>query len=285
MILFLDIDGVLVNRGVVTQRDTFYPPAVTALNQFCAIPDCRIVITSAWRVGRSVENLAELFKSNDVGLEVVGKTASAKYGSKRGEEILDWIEENNYTGPYIVIDDETFDIDPFIPSHKIIHVKGGLAEEGLTKAHINTYIEKLRELNGATVIVDPWWQIRPLIDYVDQMIVRNQTKRRRTMCSQTTEEAIKTVVGELVVMRRSFTGRDVYERMHNKHIRRDEDFSGCTEGPAEISKDVRRMFNGSHTLFQGYGSTIVPHDNGPVMYFPLPYHAKVKVSKILSNLS
>jgi hypothetical protein len=286
MIIFLDIDGVLVNRKVITERNKFYAPAVTALNQFCAIPDCRVVVSSAWRVNRSVEELSELFKANGVGLEVVGKTPSTAYDGKRGAEILAWLKDNKYTGPYIVIDDEIFDIAPFISSHKIIHVRGGLAEEGLTKEHIDIYLENLRELNGATVIVDPWWQIKPFINYVDQMARQKPNQERRSkMCSQSTMHAIETVIGELTAMRRSFTGRDVYERIHNKHVRRDEDFSGCTEGPGEVSKDVRRLFNGSHTLFSSYGSTIVPHDNGPVMYFPLPYHAKVKVSKILSNLS
>ena len=284
MIIFLDIDGVLVTRETVRERDKFYAPAVAALNSFCAIPECKIVVSSAWRVGRSIEELNKLMGDNNVALEVLGKTASTKLDGKRGEEILDWIEEHRYDGPYIVIDDEDFDIAPYIPAHKIILVKDGLAEEGLTRKHISDYIERLRALNGATVIVDPWWQIRPLLNNVDQMI-NTKTKRRKKMCSQNDFTVIETAVGELVRMRKTFTGEDVHKRIHNKHVRRTANFSGFQESARGVSREVRKMFNGRHSLFAAYGSALVQHDKGPVIYFALPHHAKIKATKIAGMLS
>jgi len=284
MIIFLDIDGVLVNREVVRERDKFYAPAVAALNGFCAIPECQVVISSAWRIGRSIEELQKLFSDNNVGLEIIGKTDSTKFNGKRGEEILDWIEANHYTGPYIVIDDEDFDIAPYIPAHKIIYVKDGLAEEGLTRKHISDYMERLRELNGATVIVDPWWQIRPHLTYIDQMI-NSKTKRREKMCSPQDFSAIEVVIGELTRMRRTFTAEDVYKRIHNKHVRRDEDLTGFSESTRGVSREVRQMFNGRHPVFASYGSTLVQHTKGPILYFALPHHAKIKANKIASLLS
>jgi hypothetical protein len=284
MILFVDIDGVLVTREVVRERNKFYAPAVAALNVFCAIPEARIVVSSAWRVGRSVEELDRLFGHNEVAVRVIGKTRDDRFNDKRGEEILDWIEANRYNGPYIVIDDEIFDIAPYIPAHKIIHVKHGLSEEGLTRKHIEDYLERLRELNGATVIVDPWWQIRPFITYVDQMI-NAKTKRREDMCSPQDFSAIEVVVGELTRMRRTFTAEDVYKRIHNKHIRRDEDLSGFQESARGVSKEVRQMFNGRHPVFSDYGSTLVQHSKGPILYFALPHHAKIKANKIAQVLS
>jgi hypothetical protein len=227
--------------------------------------------------------LQKLFSDNNVAVEVIGKTSSDKISGHRGEEILEWIDENRYDGPYIVIDDEDFDIAPYIPAHKIIHVKNGLEEEGITRRHIDDFLERLRELNGATVIVDPWWQIRPFIMYVDQLI-NTKTKRREKMCSAQDFNAIETVVGELVSMRRTFTGEDVYNRIHNKHIRRPMKFDGFQESARGVSKEVRQMFNGRHTAFAGYGSTLVPHDNGPVLYFALPHHAKSKARKIAKML-
>ena len=91
---------------------------------------------------------------------------------------------------------------------------------------------------------------------------------------------IASVVGELVRMRRSFTGEDVYNRIHNKYIRRDEDYRGCSADAKQVSRSVRMMFNGKEDVFAEYGSTIVPDNTGPVVYFPLPHHAKVKVNKI-----
>jgi hypothetical protein len=283
MILFVDIDGVLVNREMLKQRYKFYAPAVDALNSFCALPDIGIVVSSAWRVGRSVKDLSTLFESNGVVIRVIDKTPSHKIDRQRGEEILDWIEDNRYNGPYIVIDDEDFDIAPYIPAHKIIHVKNGLAEKGLTREHIAEYIKRLQELNGATTIADPWWQIRPHLNYIDQ-IINSKTKRRKNMCSQNDFNVIETVVGEMVRMRMTFTGEDVYKRVHNKHVRRTEDFSGFQESPKGVSREVRKMFNGRHPAFASYGSTLVQHNKGPVLYFALPHHAKIKANKIANVL-
>jgi hypothetical protein len=283
MILFLDIDGVLVTRETVCERDKFYAPAVSALNIFHSVPGCKAVITSAWRVGRTVEDLNRLFVHNGVAIKIIGKTDSTKLNGKRGEEILDWIEKNRYKGPYIVIDDEIFDIIPYIPMHKIIYVKNGLAEEGLTQKHIIEYVKMLQDLNGATVIADPWWQIRPHLNYIDHLI-NTKMKRRENMCSQSDFSVIELVVTELTKMHRTFTGEDVYKRIHNKHIHRKTDISNFQESAKEVSREVRKMFNGRHATFALYGSTLVPHNNGPVLYFPLPHFAKVKSTNIAKML-
>lgn len=93
---------------------------------------------------------------------------------------------------------------------------------------------------------------------------------------------VENVVQELVNLRKSFTGEDVYKRIHNKYIRnrpaRYQDL--CSASPRNVSDAVRKMFNTKHKYFGAYGSTIVPHNSGPVVYFPLPHHAKVKVSRI-----
>jgi hypothetical protein len=285
MILFLDIDGVLVTRETVRERNKFYAPAVAALNRFCAVPDARIVVTSAWRVGRTVEELNRLFGHNNVAIRVIDKTDDSSFNKDRGQEILDWIEKERYNGPYIVIDDEIFDIVPHIPNHKIIHVKHGLSEEGLTDKHVQDYLEYLRDLNGATVIADPWWQIRPLITCIDEAIKQSKTKRREKMCSQNDFQVIETVVGEMIRMRQTFTGEDVFKRIHNKHVRRAQKFSGFQESAQGVSQEVRKMFNARHPLFASYGSTLVQHDSGPVLYFALPHHAKIKANRIAQKLS
>ena len=283
MIIFLDIDGVLVTREVLRERNKFYAPAVAALNSFCALTSCSIVVSSAWRIGRSVEELARLFKHNGVALDVISKTESSSITSQRGEQILDWIEEHRYTGPYIVIDDEDFDIAPYIPAHNIIQVEDGLSKEGLTRKHISDYMERLRVLNGATVIVDPWWLLCPLITYVDHMI-NTKKKRREDMCSPQDFSAIEVVVGELTRMRKTFTAENVYKRIHNKHVRRDEDLTGFQESASGVSKEIRQMFNSRHAIFADYGSTLVQHTKGPILYFALPHHAKTKATKIAGML-
>lgn len=133
----------------------------------------------------------------------------------------------------------------------------------------------------ALVVVDPWWQIRPIID----ILIRKPERRKKMQLSTNTQEAVKLVVGELVRMRRTFTGEDVHTRIHNKRVRRGQDLSGCTEGPRDVSMFTRQLFNGKDAVFTNYGSTLVPHQTGPVVYFALPFHAKRKMTKILDSLN
>lgn len=63
------------------------------------------VISSSWRMGRTIEELNKLFAKKGLILhEIVGKT---KHGKTRGEEINEWLKDNNVeSNPFIVIDDE-----------------------------------------------------------------------------------------------------------------------------------------------------------------------------------
>jgi len=266
-LIFLDIDGVLVDWNTIASpeykknRDYFRPKCVEAFNLFSEVPNCAIVVSSAWRIGQTTEDLQKLFMKNGVVVSVIGKTSSASIKADRGEQILSWIEENNYSGEYIVIDDEMSDITEHIASGKLVDIKDGLYNGGLNKKIVAEVLVKLRGVLGYA-----------------------PPKRRSDMCAPQTMTAIETVIGELTRMRRSFTGRDVHTRMHSKFVRRDEDFSGCAEPAREISRDVRKLFNAKHPAFKDYGSAIVYHDNGPVLFFALPHHAKVKARKIEGKL-
>jgi len=105
------------------------------------------------------------------------------------------------------------------------------------------------------------------------------------MCAPNDFKAIEVVVGELTRMRKTFTAEDVYKRIHNKHVRRFEDLSGFQESTKGVSKEVRQMFNGRHPLFASYGSALVQHNHGPILYFALPAHAKTTASRIAATLS
>jgi len=116
----------------------------------------------------------------------------------------------------------------------------------------------------------------------------NDFKNKRgvtVMCSPQDFSTIETVVSELIRMRKTFTAEDVYNRIHSKYVRRPEDLSGFTESAKGVSIEVRKMFNGRHPLFANYGSTLVQHNSGPILYFALPHHAKLKANKIAKRLS
>lgn len=89
-------------------------------------------------------------------------------------------------------------------------------------------------------------------------------------------DAVKLVIAELVKLRWSFTGKTVHERMNNRRIRRDTPVV-CSASEKAVSTVVRRLFNAGDPVFQGYGSTLTVPTMGPVLFFPLPAHAKKKV--------
>lgn len=100
------------------------------------------------------------------------------------------------------------------------------------------------------------------------------------MLNQDQMTVVETVVGELIKMHRTFTGQDVYNRINNKKIRHEIPLPQVTLAQDDVSKYVRYLFNTKHIVFYRYGTTIIPHKYGPVMYFPIPYHAKKAVERI-----
>lgn len=151
MVIFLDIDGVLVTREEITKsmgrNAKFKPAAVAALNKLCAITGGKIVVTSAWRVGKTLLELRELMASNKVKAPVIGKTLqlteSEMPGLARGRaaEIIHWINEIGYPGDYVVVDDDITDILPHIPPDRVIYVRDGMAKTGLTDSLVNNWID------------------------------------------------------------------------------------------------------------------------------------------------
>lgn len=112
MILFLDFDGVL--HPIPTQDRNLLchiPRLETVLRAF---PDVVVVISSWWRASSTIHELREYF-SADIRERIIDMTpvvtemapgslflASAKM---RHDEILQWIADNIYTGPWVALDD------------------------------------------------------------------------------------------------------------------------------------------------------------------------------------
>lgn len=113
-IIFLDIDGVLnsqkwykhrweqMDMKEVEERYPFFefdPEAVQKLNHLVSETGSKVVVSSTWRMGRSVEELQALL--NEVGFtgEVIDKTpvfhdlVGHSYSVPRGCEIDHWLKE------------------------------------------------------------------------------------------------------------------------------------------------------------------------------------------------
>lgn len=129
-VIFLDVDGVLNSEEwMKSRRDKysmddihtqypfyeFSPDLVANLNKITDATGAKIVVSSTWRLGRTVEQLIELLKSVGVTGEVIDKTdhmgAPSKLGSTitgekptekmgytipRGCEIAHWLKGKNF---------------------------------------------------------------------------------------------------------------------------------------------------------------------------------------------
>ena len=123
-ILFLDFDGVLnseqsahwchkrgvENGGFSPRNPEFCPYSVNNLEYILKeYPDLKIVVSSAWRLGRTVEELQELlFKYANVPKDrVIDKTKTLRnFSDDRGYEIQDWLDRNP-TEKFCIVDDDS----------------------------------------------------------------------------------------------------------------------------------------------------------------------------------
>lgn len=141
-IIFLDIDGVLNtddNWGKREPKEASTPHCIAALNKITNATGAKIVVSSAWRIDRTVQQLKDILAEMGVIGEVIGKTPSLD--GQRVTEIKAWISMNlgDWPESFITIDDEWIgDSDEF----QAIHIKP-YYREGLTEAQADQAITLL----------------------------------------------------------------------------------------------------------------------------------------------
>lgn len=126
-LLFLDIDGVLNSvqsngmyhkfrkAGTIPDHyrpfrsDEFCPISVSNLIDIIEkVEDLKIVISSTWRIGTPVEELQTLLENLGIPKGVVIDKTPILSGVERGNEIYDWLTENNHLKTkYAVLDDDS----------------------------------------------------------------------------------------------------------------------------------------------------------------------------------
>ena len=122
-LIFLDIDGVLncqlfydeqldgsyVEQNICKKR-------VGWLNDLCKDTGAKIVISSTWRMGRTIDEMRDILNEVGATFEIIGMTPILRNeGCVRGNEIQQWIEKNDsITGlpyydysDYVIIDDDS----------------------------------------------------------------------------------------------------------------------------------------------------------------------------------
>lgn len=107
-IIFLDYDGVIRLTNSFTGKAEFNKECVKLLSKFCIKYDFRIVVISSWKDYYDYqEMLYESGLSRQVKIE--GKTENFYYDS-RDEEIYNYLLIHPYTGKFIIIDDEEYNV-------------------------------------------------------------------------------------------------------------------------------------------------------------------------------
>jgi len=140
-VVFLDFDGVLVNKKSWYVRSglqaTADPPCIEALNVITRKTGAGIVISSSWRIGQTLAELACILKSWGVAGKLIGKTPWIA-DKDRGDEISAWLEAYPHPVDRFVILDDDADMGRLEE-----HLVKTEFDEGLTMEHAQRAIAKL----------------------------------------------------------------------------------------------------------------------------------------------
>jgi hypothetical protein len=111
--LFLDFDGVLHPEGVPHRRLFERLPAVEEI--LLAHPQVRVVVSSTWRLRRSISELRQLFDPGVAG-QVIGRTPHLDDGQPfaRERECLQWLRSHaDAWSAWVALDDRPWLFKPF----------------------------------------------------------------------------------------------------------------------------------------------------------------------------
>lgn len=134
-ILFLDFDGVLHPEHCHESKHFCCLPILEdALRH---VPECRIVITSTWRLEKSYEALVQKF-SPDIATMIEGITPrycdltnvpNTLVGYKREAECHAWLWANNSSHcNWVAVDDRSWLYRPFCKSLFLVDGRAGLTQ-------------------------------------------------------------------------------------------------------------------------------------------------------------
>lgn len=149
-VIFLDIDGVLNSEEFFIKRDKKHikaleeenkdylvydldKKAVKILNETLNLTNCEIVLSSSWRIF-GLERVNNALKEVGFKYEINYKTTMDDMD--RGLQIKKFAEENNVEN-YIVLDDESFDIDKHITLERFIKTNW---RTGMLECHKNRIV-------------------------------------------------------------------------------------------------------------------------------------------------
>lgn len=150
-IIFVDIDGVLVTWDSLHRWSKFghkgammEPECSKILNEILEETGASIVVSSSWRIGRTMEQLEKELSEGGVNTATLIDKTPRRQDSKRGLEIQEWLRNQafvtlNPIDKFVILDDEISDMDPL--KHLVVQTS---MEKGLTKEHKEQIIKMLK---------------------------------------------------------------------------------------------------------------------------------------------
>ena len=108
-VCFADIDGVLndpdflLSNPQKTSINALDPYRIVLLRHLCQTTQAKVVLTSTWR-----DDLKARKYLKQCGIPIIGATP---HGKDRGQEIHQWLLDKQFTGEYIILDDECSELN------------------------------------------------------------------------------------------------------------------------------------------------------------------------------
>lgn len=129
-VIFLDIDGVLNNQQTFKSRYEHHQSTgewlleideimVSRLANIVKETNAKIVLSSSWRNGFSYDTCEPLGEQaqglvdilNEYGLSIYSRTGN---GRDRTDEIDEWLYNHNDIDTFVILDDDSYDLQKFI---------------------------------------------------------------------------------------------------------------------------------------------------------------------------
>lgn len=131
-VLFLDIDGVLNRTGFhpgesVGLRSWIEPELARRLCEVLDATGARLVMSSDWRSGRSLQHLQAELAAAGIARSLLG--ATPVLGRPRWREIQAWMAEHEIAAESVVIIDDMHDMGPLAARFVRISPLTGLDED------------------------------------------------------------------------------------------------------------------------------------------------------------
>jgi hypothetical protein len=151
--VFLDVDGVLNSLGSVlalgNPNDHLDMVSVRLVDRLCKETGAQIVVSSSWRIGRTVEALKHEF--DQIGAHCLADRFIARTGDghngHRGRQIREWLQTNGER-PYVIVDDDS----DMLPEQRPFFVQT-LWEDGFRVKHYRAALKILNPDHDDTKII------------------------------------------------------------------------------------------------------------------------------------